>query len=90
MIARKFGDWNSPNPIPHTAIRAMIPSWLGPAGNVAIKASPVDRITNPVPPRIAGLYRSESGPAIGAMIAVKTGQGVSSTPVSTALRPKLV
>ena len=43
-----------------------------------------------MPPRIAGGRRSDSGPAIGAAIPVMTGQGVSSRPVSTALKPRTV
>ncbi len=87
MIALRLGDWKKPKPVPQIIIR-QDDARKSQGGRAASRSEPgrSPRMPSPMPPRIAGGKRSDSGPAIGAAMAVITGHGVSSNPVSTALQ----
>ena len=84
ISARKFGDWNSPKPMPQTAIRTAMSTTPGCAGSQARDAMPALNTAKSMPPSSPGGWRSDSLPASGAARATTIGHGVISRPVSTA------
>ena len=81
MIARRLGDWNSPNPSPHQAMRKTMDSVVALASQRNKLTMPVLNRHKPIPPSSAGATRSDKRPANGARRATTAGQAVMRKPV---------
>ena len=84
-----FGAWKKPKPHPQMAMRQTISRTCGLAGSIASRIIPRLSKARPTPPRIPAGWRSDRRPAIGAMMATTSGQGVMKKPVSTCDRPRM-
>ena len=90
IIVRLLGDWNSPKPSPHTAIRQAMSRLSGDAPSRDSRNSPAAKIARPMPPSSPDDTLSASLPANGAAIPTAIGHGVISSPVANTLRPSTV
>ena len=87
MMSRLLGDWKKPKPRPQIASRQTSEPGSGLPTSSAVRARPAPITKSPMLPRMPGMKRSARRPAIGAISAVPTGQGVSRRPVAAAERP---
>ncbi|MNN17750.1 hypothetical protein D3C81_1309440 [compost metagenome] len=86
IIARLFGDWKNPKPMPQSAVRQAMSRLEASLPSRASPIRPPDRQIRPAPARMDAGYRSERRPDTSAIAATISGQGVISSPVSWRLR----
>ena len=84
IIMLLLGDWNIPNPRPHTTRRHTMSKCDGAAGSSPSITSPKAMIDNPASPMYPACILSTSMPATGATTMMTMGQAVNSSPVPTA------